>query len=115
MRFMTVSLRGGARGNGEVQREGAAAIGLAVDAHEAVMTAHRVIDDSQAETAALWATAKTAVDAIKFAEDTFLLAACDADPVVDHAHAHMAIGAADVHLDIARFARVFHGVCEEIF
>ena len=41
------------RGDGEVQREGAAVLGLAVHAHEAAVAAHRVIDNRQTEAAAL--------------------------------------------------------------
>ena len=58
----------------EVQRERAAPPGLALDAHEAAVAAHRVIDDRQAEAGALRPAAELALDAIELAEDASLLA-----------------------------------------
>src|SRR5438046_7978608 len=54
MRFVTVGLSCMQR---EVERERAAAPGLAVDAHEAVVAAHHVIDDREPEARALRARA----------------------------------------------------------
>ena len=45
-----------------MQREGAAAIGLALDAHEAAVAAHRVIDDREAKAGALRAAAEQAIE-----------------------------------------------------
>ena len=57
-----------------MQREGAAVARLALDADEAPMPAHRVIDDRETEAGALRAAAKAAFNAVELAEDLFLIA-----------------------------------------
>jgi hypothetical protein len=112
MRFMTVSLCGGARGGHwrgrvggpcrgywEVQGERAAARRLAVDLDKAAVPAHGVIDDRQPEAAALWSAPEAAVDAIEFAENPLLLAPRDADPLILHTDEDVAVGLTDVDVD----------------
>ena len=77
----------------EVQRERAAAVGLALDAHEAAVAAHGVIDDRQAEAGALRTAAQLALHAIELAEDAALLAPRDADAVIGDADHDVAVGA----------------------
>ena len=75
------------RGDGEVQSERAAVRELAVNAHEAAVAAHRVVDDGEPEAAALRSAAQAAVNTIELAEDPLLLAPRDADAAVAHADA----------------------------
>ena len=64
-------------------------LGLALDPYEAAVASHRVIDDGQAEAAALRAAAQSAVDAVELAEDPLLLPPWDADAVVRDADRDM--------------------------
>ena len=53
----------------EVQREGAAAAGIAFDPHEAAVAAHDVVDNREAEAGALRARPRIRLDPVELAED----------------------------------------------
>ena len=68
-----------------MQRERAAAAGLAVDAHEAAVAAHHVVDDREAEAGALRAGSRVGLNPIELAEDLALQPRRNADAAVGHA------------------------------
>ena len=65
-----------------MERERAAAARLAVDAHEAAVTAHHVIDDGEPEAGALRTRPGVGLDAVELPEDLALQARRDADAVI---------------------------------
>src|SRR2546430_7918773 len=98
MRFVTVGLSCMQR---EVERERAAAPGLAVDAHEAVVAAHHVIDDREPEARALRPRAGVGLNPEELREDPALETRRDADAAVAHADDAEAAGARDLDFDLA--------------
>ena len=79
-----------------MERERAAAAGLAVDAHEAAVAAHHVIDDREPEAGALRARPGVGLDAIELAEDLALQPRRDADAAIGDADDAVAVLAIDL-------------------
>src|SRR3954465_4769243 len=100
MRLVTVGLSCIQR---EVQRESAAASRLAVDADEAAVPAHHMIDDGEPETGALRPGPGVGLNPEELAEDLPLHARRDADAVFADADDPEAVGARHFHLDVAPF------------
>src|SRR5690349_8089950 len=98
MRFVTVGLF---CMQGEMERERAAATRLAVDAHEAAVAAHHVVDDRQPQPRSLRAGPGVGLDPEELSEDLPLEARRDADAAVAHADDAVAVGARDLDLDVA--------------
>src|SRR5262245_20552402 len=103
MRFVTVGLSCIQR---EVKRERAAASGLAVDAHEAVVAPHHVVDDGEPEARALRARAGVGLNPEELREDLALEPRRDADAAVANADDAEVAGARDLDLDLAVLRRV---------
>src|SRR5256885_8964703 len=94
MRFVTVAL---SCVQGEVERERTAPARLAVDAHEAAVAPHHVIDDGKPEACALRAGSSIGLDPEEFIEDLALQPCRNTDPAV--ADAHQAVLVQAIHLD----------------
>src|SRR4051812_22902481 len=98
MRLVTVGL---SCIQGEVQREGAAASRLAVDADEAAVSAHHVVDNREPQAGPLRSRAGVGLNPEEFAEDLPLHPRRDADAVIADANDAVAVGARNLHLDVA--------------
>src|SRR4030081_1713900 len=93
MRFVTVNLSSVQR---EMERERAAATRLAVDAPEAGMAAHDVIDDREPEAGALRPRPRVGLDAVELAEDLALQPRRDANAAIGDPHHAVAVLTIDV-------------------
>src|SRR3989442_14134997 len=98
MRFVTVGLSCLQR---EVERKRAAASRLAVDADEAAMAAHHVVDDGKPEAGALRPRAGVGLNPEELPEDFTLEPRRDADAVIADADDAVAVDAIDLDFDRA--------------
>ena len=83
-----------------MERERAAAPGLAVDPHEAAVSAHDVVDDGEPEAGALRPRSGVGLHPIELAEDTTMEPARKADTVIGYAHDAVLSVASDLHGDV---------------
>src|SRR4029078_7178889 len=111
MRFVTVGLSCMQR---EVEREGAAAPGLAVDAHEAAVAAHHVVDNREAEAGALRAGPGIGLNPEELREDLALEARRNADAAIAHADDAEAADTRNLDLDLAVLRRILHRIGDQI-
>src|SRR6185369_7846352 len=111
MRFVTVNLSCVER---EMERERAAAPGLAVDPHEAAMSAHDVVDDGEPEAGALRSRSGVGLHTIELAEDLALQPQRHADAAVGNPYDAVASVAIDVDGDFAMLGRILHRVRDQV-
>src|ERR1700737_3131905 len=97
-----------------MKRKRTAASRLALDAYEATMAAHHVIDDGKPEAGPLRARAGIGLNPEELLEDLTLKPRRDADAMIPHAHDAVAADPIDLDLDLAVVGRVFHRVRNQI-
>jgi len=99
----------------EVERERAAAAQLAVDAHEAVMAPHHVVDDRETQPGPMRSRARIGLNPKKLVEDLPLQTCGNPDPAIVHTDDAVLIDLVDFDQDLAVFGRILHGVREQVF
>ena len=97
-----------------MERKRAAAARLAVDADEAAMAAHHVIDDGKPEAGALRPRAGVGLNPEELSEDLTLKPRRNADAVIADADDAVPVDAIDLDFNRAVLGRVLHRVRDQV-
>jgi hypothetical protein len=87
----------------EVERERAAAARLAVNAHEAVVAPHHVVDDRETQPGSMRSRARIGLNPKELVEDLPLQTCRNPDPAVVHADDAVLIDLVDFDQDLPMF------------